>query len=211
MTDADYTDDLALLANASTKAESLLHSLEQAVGGIGVYINANKTEYMRFKQKRAISILRVKPLRLVDKFTHLGSSISSTERSVNICLSKAWSAIDRLSIIWKSHLPVQIKRNFFQAVAESILLYGCTTWMLTKRIEKKLDRNYTNMLNAVSNKLWEQHTTKYQRYGYLPPISQTIQIRRTCAALLKKRRSLMNSCTWMCQCWTISKNLLTSA
>ena len=43
ITDADYADDLALLANTSTKAESLLHNKEQAAGGIGFYMNANKT------------------------------------------------------------------------------------------------------------------------------------------------------------------------
>ena len=31
----------------------------------------------------------------------------------------------------------------------SILLYGCTTWTLTKRMEKKLDGNYTRMLRAI--------------------------------------------------------------
>ena len=30
----------------------------------------------------------------------------------------------------------------------SILLYGCTTWTLTKRLEKKLNGNYTRMLRA---------------------------------------------------------------
>ena len=38
-----------------------------------------------------------------------------------------------------------MKRSFFQAVVVSILLYGCTTWTLTKRLEKKLDGNYTRM------------------------------------------------------------------
>ena len=61
----------------------------------------------------------------------------------------------------------------------SILLYGCTTWTLTKRIEKKLDRNSTRMLRSKLNKSWNQHPTKQQLYGHLPPISKTIQIRRT--------------------------------
>ena len=46
-------------------------------------------------------------------------------------------------------------------------------------MEKKLDGNYTRMLWAVLNKSWRQHTTKQQLYGYLPPITKTIQIRRT--------------------------------
>ena len=59
-----------------------------------------------------------------------------------------------------------------------ILLYGCTTWTLTKRLEK-LDGNYTRMLRAILNKSWRQHPTRHQLYGHLPPITKTIQVRRT--------------------------------
>ena len=31
----------------------------------------------------------------------------------------------------------------------SVLLYGSTTWTLTKSLEKKLDGNYVKMLHAV--------------------------------------------------------------
>ena len=72
-----------------------------------------------------------------------------------------------------------MKRSFFQAVAVSILMNGCTTWTLTKRQEKKLDDNYTRMLRAISNKSWRQHPTRHQLYGHLPPITKTIQVRRT--------------------------------
>ena len=61
----------------------------------------------------------------------------------------------------------------------SILLFGCTTWTLTKRLEKKLDGNYTRMLRAILNRSWRQHPTKHQLYGHLPPITKTIQVRRT--------------------------------
>ena len=61
----------------------------------------------------------------------------------------------------------------------SILLYGCTTEMLRKCIEKKLDRNYTRILQAVLNKSWKQYPTKQQVYGHLPPISKTIYVRQT--------------------------------
>ena len=71
-----------------------------------------------------------------------------------------------------------MKRSFFQAVIVSILLHGCTIWTLTKRLEKKLDGNYTRMLRAIWNKSWRQHPTKQQLYGHLPPITKTIQVRR---------------------------------
>ena len=66
-----------------------------------------------------------------------------------------------------------MKRSFFQAAVVSILLYGCTTWTLTKRLEKKLDGNYTRMLKAVLNKSWRQHPTD----TCPPPITKTIQVR----------------------------------
>ena len=72
-----------------------------------------------------------------------------------------------------------MKRSFFQAAVVSILLYGCTTWTLTKRLEKKLDGNYTRMSRAILNKYWQQHPTKHQLYGHPPPITKTIQVRRT--------------------------------
>ena len=72
-----------------------------------------------------------------------------------------------------------MKRCFFQAAVISILQYGCTTWMLTKQLEKKLDGNYTRILQAILNKSWRQHPTKHQLYGHLPPITKTIQVRQT--------------------------------
>ena len=107
------------------------------------------------------------------------TSVESTEKYIETRLAKAWTAINRLSIIWKSDLTDKMKRSFFQAAATLILLYGCTTWTLTKRLEKKLDGNYTRMLRAILNKSWRQHPTRHQLYGHLPPITKTIQVRRT--------------------------------
>ena len=87
--------------------------------------------------------------------------------------------MDWLPVIWKSDLTDEMKRSFFQAVVVSILLYGCTTWTLTKRMKKKLDGKITRMLRAILNKSWRQHPTKQQLYRHLPPITKTIQVRRT--------------------------------
>ena len=67
-----------------------------------------------------------------------------------------------------------MKPSFFQAAGVSILLYGCTTWTLTKR----MDANYTRMLRAILKKAWWQHPTKRQLYGHLAPITKTIQVER---------------------------------
>ena len=179
ITDADYADDIPLLANTPNQAETLLHSLKRAAASIGLHVNAHKTEFMCFNQAGDISTLDGTSLKLVDKFTYLGSSVSSTEKDIDTRLTKAWTAIDKLSVIWKSDLTDKMKPSFVQAAVVSILLYGCTTWTLTKQLEKKLDGNYTRMLRAILNKSWRQHPTKHQLYGHLLPITKTIQVRRT--------------------------------
>ena len=85
--------------------------------------------------------------------------------------------IDRLSIIWKSGLSYKIKRDLFQAVAVSILLYGCTTWMPKEHKEKELDGNNTRILPAIKKNFLKQHSIHEQVYGHQPPVSQTIQTR----------------------------------
>ena len=87
--------------------------IEQAACGIGLHVNADKTEYMCFNQRGDISTLNGSSLKLVDKFIYLGSSVSSTEKDVKMRLAKGWTAIDRLSVIWKSDLTDKIKRSFF--------------------------------------------------------------------------------------------------
>ena len=133
---------------------------------------------MCFNQAGDISTLDRTSLKLIDKFTYLGSSVSSTEKDIDTQLTKAWTVIDKQSVIWKSDLTDKMKCSFFQAAVVSILLYGCTTWTRTKRLEK-LDRNYSRMLRVILNKSWRQHPTKHQLYGHLPSITKTIKVRRT--------------------------------
>ena len=134
---------------------------------------------MCFNQTGDISTLGGSSLKLVDKFTYVGSSVSSTEKDIDTRLTKAWITIDKLSVIWKTDLTDQMTRTFFLVAVVSILLYGSTAWTLTKRMEKKLAGNYKRMPQAILNKSWRQHPTKHKLYGHLPPIMKTIKVRRT--------------------------------
>ena len=127
ITDANYADDIALLPNAPTQAKILRCCLEWAAAGIGLHVYAHKTEYMYFNQKGDISTLNGSSLKLVAKFTYQESSVLSTKTNINTQLAKAWTAIDRQSVIWKSDLTNKIKRSLFQAAVVPTLLYGCTT------------------------------------------------------------------------------------
>ena len=90
---------------------------------------------------------------------------------------------------------------FFQVVAMSVLLYGCTTWSLMKCLNKKLYENYKN---AALNQFWGQHPAKQQLYSHLPPIAQAIKIwwKRHC--LRSKDELVSNVLLWTPTQWHTS-------
>ena len=116
---------------------------------------------MCYNQTGDISTLEGTPLKLVDKFTYLGSSVESTEKDIETRLTKAWTAINRLSIIWKSDLTDKMKRSFFQAAVTSILLYGCTI------IKLKTNKFWSIIIDqdSISGRV----TPKTQKKLYLMP------------------------------------------
>ena len=99
--DADYAGGMAVFANAPNQAGTLLYGLERAAASIGLHVGARKPEYMFFDQADDIFTLDGTSLKLVDKFTFLGRGVSSTKKDIDTRLTKAWTAIDKLLIIWK--------------------------------------------------------------------------------------------------------------
>ena len=116
ITDANYVDNIALLPNTSALAESLQHSLEKAAGGVGLHVNADKTEHMCVNQRGDISTLNDCPLKLVHNLTYLGSNVTLTENYINTQLAKAWTANNSLPVTWKSDFSDKIIRIFSQAL-----------------------------------------------------------------------------------------------
>ena len=107
--------------------------LEREAGGIGPHLNADKTKYMCFNH------LHTKGWAF-ESSGQVHLQVSPQLRMI----SKAWITINWQSVIWKSDRTDKIKRSFFQGAVVSTLLYGCTTWTLTKRMEK-------SHKNAASN------------------------------------------------------------
>ena len=186
ITNADYADDLAVLADVLKDATFLLHSIERTAKEIGFYLNADKTEFICFNQDASerMKSLDGEKIKQVEDFKYLGSYIASTEHDVNIRLGKAWDALDELDKIWKSNLPDNLKRNFFRAAVETVLLYGSVSWTLTTHLEKKIDGAFTRILRTAFNRSWKDHPTNVELCGHILPISKSIkdEIRRALLA-----------------------------
>ena len=178
ITDVDYADDLAALSDSIEDATKLLIEIEKAAKQIGLHINEGKTEFMAFNQTGTIESLEGKTIKRVDDFTYLGSHLASTEKDIIIRIGKAWAALNKLNVIWKSNLDRNLKIEFFRATVESVLLYGSSTWTLKKSLENRLNGNYTRMLRAVLNVSWSQHVTNTDLYRNMPKVTTTILKRR---------------------------------
>ena len=121
ISDADYADDIAKLTDYLEDAAKVLHNIEQLTQVIGL-VNSEKTEYMCLNQDASAGTksLNGGKVKKVDDFKYLSSYIGTTEQDVNICIAKAWAALNSMNNIWKSNLPNQLKKNFFRAIVETL-------------------------------------------------------------------------------------------
>jgi len=176
----DFADNLAIISNHVNQAQTFLYQLEDAARTVGLTINSSKTKVMTFNQPREVNLLtrEGKKLDIVSEFKYLGSRMSSTEKDITARIQQAWRAMHKLNNIWGSNCSPKLKRETFVTLVESILLYGCTTWTLTRALEKRLDGTYTNMLRKAMNLLWSDKITNKSLYGPLPKISDKIRCRR---------------------------------
>ena len=75
-------------------------------------------------------------------------------------------------------MNTELKKKCFVATVESILLYGCEAWTLTKSMENALDGTYTRMLRKALNVHWSDRVTNESLYGKLPILSDKVAARR---------------------------------
>ena len=180
LTDTDFADDIALISGSLINAQNLLLSLESAAKCVGLNFNESKTEYVNKTTDLTTQLKTLSGyiLKCKDDYKYLGSFISSSEKDFNARKGMAWSACNNLHKIWISKLHVSIKIQLFKTLIVPILLYGCETWTLSKRMEKRLDGVYTRLLMRVKNLSWKLHPTKQVIYGDLPPVSSIVRSKR---------------------------------
>ena len=139
---------------------------------------------MCYNQTGDISTQDGTPLKLVDKFTYLGSSVASTEKDIDTRLTKAWTAINRISIIWKSDLTDKMKRSGRIDTA---------IWMHYMDSNKTAGEEARRQLykNAASNLEQVLAATPHKTPTVRPPASYhenySSQTNQTCRTLLEKQ------------------------
>ena len=180
LADLDFADDIALLSDQLRQAQELLTNVETECKRVGLGLNGPKTKFLAYNidVDQPLHTLNGTALEQKDDFKYLGSWSDSSEKDIQIRKALAWKALNDMARIWKSNMNIELKRKFFVATVESILLYGCEAWTLTSAMEKALDGSYTRMLRKALNVHWSERMPNVTLYGNLPKLSDKIAARR---------------------------------
>ena len=180
VTDTDFADDIALLAEEIAQAQEMLSRVESETLKFGLHLNEKKTETMLYNQEitTPIKSKNGREIKVVENFKYLGGWMINTEKDFEIRKALAWAACHKLVKIWNSNIKRKIKERLFLSTVESIFLYGSETWTMTKTLQKRLDGCYTRMLRKAYNISWKDKMTNEQLYAGLPPVSSKVASRR---------------------------------
>jgi endonuclease/exonuclease/phosphatase family metal-dependent hydrolase len=135
-----FADDIVVLSENHQDLEVMLKNLEVESQKCGLLMNTSKTCVMTNGEHRPVKINQG-VLTYVDEYIYLGQSISFQGRTmfeVERRIKKAWNKYWALKHIFKSKLPLKLKKKVFDNAILPVILYGCQTWAFTKEIINKL-------------------------------------------------------------------------
>ena len=163
--DLDFADDLCLLAPNVEIMQRKTTALSDTASKIGLNINIKKTEVMSTEGPINIS-LNNENLKQVEKFTYLGSTITSDGdclHDVKARIAKAYGAMNKLNNIWKSNsLSKNTKLKIFNSNVMSVLLYGSDSWKTNAEIERRLTSFQCRCLRRILSIKWNTRTSNLE-------------------------------------------------
>jgi hypothetical protein len=187
LTDLDYADDAALMAESVEDMQDMIDSLEDAAAAVGLVLSAEKTKTMRSPELPEDPVmLQGQPLEDVNSFVYLGSTITingDASGDVMARLAKAGSAFEQLSAsLWSlPGVQTNTKIAVYQSAIRPVLLYACESWPLSASDERRLQ--------SFEFRCWR----RIIGISYLDHVSNEEVIRRAnfpslCVDELRKRR-----------------------
>ena len=189
ITDLDFADDIALVAEELEQAQDFLHCVQENAAKIGLHLNSDKTEFMTFNevQDTILKTVNNENIKKIDSFKYLGAWIDDTANDVKVRKALTWNSCNKLNEIWKSSLCKLIKLWTHLMLVEFVLIYGSKTWTLTKSLEKIIDGTYTRLLRTVFNLSWSDLlTNRESSIGYWENNGKKTKVSRTLCEIFRR-------------------------
>ena len=168
ITDIDFADNIALVSEGIKESQEMLTRVEKSAKRVGISMNTGKIKYTSYNtiQQFKIKAIDGSNLKWVENFTYLGAWIDNSATYLKIRQALAWRTCHQMRNIWKSTISRKMKLRLMHTTVESVLMYGCETWTLTKILLKQLDGTYTRILRMILNIHWSQKVTNDTVWGY---------------------------------------------
>lgn len=149
-----FADDIVVLAETPRELEIMIHSLDEESARVGLEMNASKTKIITNSQRLPISS-NGNFIEYVDKYIYLGKQVSfnksnneeEVERRCKITWNKFWS----LREILKGDYTSTIKKTVIDTCLLPSLLYGCQTWVYTRKVKEKIRSTQRSMERSTLN------------------------------------------------------------
>ena len=138
-----FADDIVLASHDPNELQTMLKELNRESKKVGLEMNLSKTQVMfneLINDDPEIKIDQT-PLKNVTSYTYLGQLITTLpnkEQEIKRRISLGWKAFGRASSIFKSKMPICLKRKVYNQCIIPTITYGCETWNLTKKLTLKL-------------------------------------------------------------------------
>ena len=142
-----YADDVNILGGSVHTVEKNAEALVAATKKIGLEVNAHKTKYMTlFRDQNAGQIHSMKmdnsPIERVEEFKYLGTALTnqnSIQEEIKSRLKVGNACYYSVqNLLSSSLLSKTLKINIYRSIILPVVLYGCETWSLTLREERRL-------------------------------------------------------------------------
>ena len=154
--------------------------VEAECSKVGLGLNGPKTKYLAYniEDPTPLSTRNGTILERKNDFKYLGSWVDESLKDIKVRKGLSWKALNDMDRVWKSNMNPGLKKRFFIATVESILVYGCESWAMNDTMEKSLNGTYMRMLRKALNVHWSSHTTNEVLYGELPAVTDKITAKR---------------------------------
>ena len=160
-----YADDMDKNASTEAKMQRAMDQVSQSCDNYDLTISTKKTEVVHQPapgkpyNEPTITVNGQK-LKVVDKFTYLGSTLSRAvhiDDEITARIAKASVAFGRLRAnVWERNgIKLDTKLKVYKAVVLPTLLYACETWTVYQRHAKRLNHFHLSCLRKLLKIKWQ--------------------------------------------------------
>ncbi|KAG7297047.1 hypothetical protein JYU34_019980 [Plutella xylostella] len=140
LTHLRFADDIVVISESAEYLQQMLMTLDNESSKVGLQMNTTKTKIMTNGEQIPITISSGS-IEYVDDYIYLGQTISfsnALNKEIDRRIALAWKRYWSHKEIFKSNLPVHLKKKLMDNTILPTLIYGCQSWVLTKEVIKKI-------------------------------------------------------------------------